>query len=262
MGEDSLSDLKTELKQFVKSLGAYTMQVADARKGFDNAISGCHPRNIWKFCNSVVVFGIYVGSDYYRAIKLEKKTIGDNRIMHIFRDWLQYKVAEYIQEKGYRAVVPTGIFDQEKLIHRLSLKLAAYEAGLGVYGRCGIIITPKYGPRVNFGAILTDANLKPDKKLTNFDPCLNCLLCVDLCPPKAIREDHSPPTGHDRDKCVNFVLQLRKKMSDKRFLCGYCYNSCPVCKTDKLGFRLSHYRTLLDLPLKKRERLISETLQA
>ena len=66
-------------------------------------------------------------------------------------------LAEFLQEKGCQTIVPAGFFNREKLIQRLSLKLAAYEAGIGVYGRCGIIITPKYGPRVNFGVVLTDA---------------------------------------------------------------------------------------------------------
>ncbi|TEU05457.1 epoxyqueuosine reductase [Candidatus Bathyarchaeota archaeon] len=251
-----LSDLKNDLERFVKGLGAYAMRVADP-KDFENAILGCHPRNFLKNCNSVVVFGIYVGLDYYRSIQLENKTIGENRIMHIFRDWVQYRVFEFLQERGCHAVVPTGLFDREKLIHRLSLKLVAYEAGLGVYGRCGIIITPEYGPRVNFGAVLTDVMLEPDEKLTNFNPCLDCRLCVNVCPPKTIREDLSPPTSHNRDRCVNFVLKLRGRTDDNRFLCGYCYNNCPVGKTDKPGFRLSKYRNLLDLSVQERERLIS-----
>lgn len=251
-----LSDLKNDLEQFVKGLGAYAMQVADPR-GFENATLGCHPKNIMKDCNSVVVFGIYVGLDYYRSIQIENKTIGENRIMHIFRDWVQYKVFEFLRERGYHVAVPAGLFNREKLIHCFSLKLAAYEAGLGVYGRCGIIITPEYGPKVNFGAVLTNVKLEPDEKLINFKPCLDCRLCVDVCPPKAVKEDLNPPTSHNRDRCVNFVLKLRKRTGDKCFLCGYCYNNCPVGKKDKSGFRLSKYRNLSDLPVQERERLIN-----
>lgn len=260
MCEKGLSHLKNELKQFVKDYGAYAMQVADANNGFENAFSGCRPKDVMKNCSSVVVFGIYVGPDYYRTLKIENKITGEDRIMHIFRDWLQYKVSEFLQEKGHSAIVPTGYFNREKLITRFPFKLAAYEAGLGVYGRCGIIITPKYGPRVNFGVVLTDANLEPDKKLTVFNPCLKCRLCVDLCPPNAIREDVSPPIGHDRDKCIDFVLKLREKTRDQHFYCGYCYDSCPVGKTDRPGFELSRYRKLLDLSDKERERLINEAI--
>jgi len=260
MCERGSSDLKNELERFVKDYGAYAMRVADASKGFENAVSGCHPKDVMKNCNSVVVFAIYVGPDYYRTLKIENKITGDDRIMHIYRDWLQYKVAEYLREKGHSAVVTTGYFNREKLIPRFPSKLAAYEAGLGVYGRCGIIITPEYGPRVNFGVVLTDASLEPDGKLTGFNPCLKCRLCVDLCPPKAIREDVSPPVGHDRDKCINFVLKLRDKRHDHHFYCGYCYDSCPIGRTDRLGFELSRYRNLLDLAVEERESLIKEAI--
>lgn len=251
-----MSNLKDDLDQLVHGFGAYTMQVADTKR-FENVTLGCHPKDILKNCNSVVVFGIYVGLDYYRSIQVEDKPIGENRVMHIFRDWVQYQISESLREREYRAIVPTGLFDREKLIHRFSFKLAAYEAGLGVYGRCGIIITPEYGPRVNFGVVLTDAKLEPNEKLTNFNPCLNCKICAEVCPSKAIEEDLSPPRSHNRDICLDFIQKLRENLGDKRFLCGYCYNKCPIGKTQKPGFQLSKYRNLLDLPSQEREHLIS-----
>jgi epoxyqueuosine reductase QueG len=260
MCESGPSDLKNELKQFVNGYGAYTMRIADAKKGFEKAMSGCRPKDVMENCNSVVVFAIHVGLDYYRTLKIENKIAGDDRIMHIFRDWLQYKVADYLRERGYCAAVPTGYFNREKLIPRFPSKLAAYETGLGVYGRCGIIITPEYGPRVNIGVILTNASLESDAKLTDFNPCLECRLCIDLCPPKAIRKDASPPMGHDRDKCINFVLKLREKTRDQHFYCGYCYDFCPVGKTDRHRFRLSRYKNLLDLDAREREHLIKATI--
>ncbi len=258
MQRDTASSLKNELGQFVEDFGAYAMRVADLKEGFEKATPGCRPSDVLESCNSVVVFGIYVGLDYYRSIELGKKIVGENRVTYIFRDWLQYKVADLIRDKGYHAAIPSGYSDREKMISRMSIKLAAYEAGLGVYGRSGIIITPEYGPRVNLGAVLTDARLEPDEKLTNFNPCLNCSLCVDLCPVKAVRADVSPPIGHDRQKCVNFVQELREKTADKKFLCGFCYDSCPVGKTSQPGFTLSKHRTLLDLSPRERKRLINE----
>lgn len=250
------SDLKDDLEQLVKDLGAYTMQVA-ASKGFESAIPGCRPRDILKDCNSVVAFGVYVGLDYYRSIQLENKRIGESRVMHIFRDWMEYKIFEFLRERGYHASVPTGLFDRKRLIHRFSFKLAAYEAGLGVYGRCGIIITPEYGPRVNFGAVLTDAKLEPNEKLTNFNPCQDCELCASSCPPKAINTSLDPPKSHNRDVCLDFIQKLRESTDDARFLCGYCYKNCPLGKVHKPGFELSRYRSLLDLSIHERKQLIS-----
>ncbi len=250
-------ELKNGVVQLVKDLGAYEIRIADP-SGFENAIPGCRPHDIWKHCNSVIVFGLFVGLDYYRSLQLERKTVGENRIMHIFRDWIQYKVAEFLQERRLNAVIPTGLFDQERLIHRLSLKLAAYEAGLGVYGRCSIIITPEYGPRVNLGVVLTNARLEPDQKLRKFNPCRNCQRCVNSCPPGAISEHRNPPTGYSRDRCVGFIQKLREELCNKQFLCGYCYNLCPIGKkwADKPAFQLSRYETLSDLPARERKHLI------
>jgi ferredoxin len=42
------------------------------------------------------------------------------------------------------------------------------------------VITEKYGARVLFGSILTDAKLNPDKPL-EINPCVNCKLCEKSC---------------------------------------------------------------------------------
>jgi epoxyqueuosine reductase QueG len=250
--------LKSELEEFAKGLGAYDLRIADPRGGFEKALSGCRPYDVLADCNSVVVFGIYVGLDYHRSLRLENAQNPVFSVSLLFRDWLQYKMADFVRERGYNSTVPSGYFDRGNLISRMSLKLAAHEAGLGVYGRSGIIITPQHGPRVNFGAVLTDAQLEPDEKLTDFDPCQDCRVCVDLCPVKAIRADVSPPVGYDRGGCVSFVQRLREKTGEKKFLCGFCYRFCPAGKTSRHGFTLSRQKTLLDLPMQERQRLINE----
>ncbi len=87
------------------------------------------------------------------------------------------QLANFLKDKGYDAIIPYGLKDEEK-IARLSFKLAAYEAGLGVFGRSSILITPEYGPRVNLGVVLTDASIKPDIPLKGFNPCEKCDICV------------------------------------------------------------------------------------
>ncbi len=252
--------LKHKLNRFVRSFGAYKMQVADADEGFHEAVGGCHPRDVMANCNSVIVFAIYVGDEYYRSIKIVNRTDRDYRIMHLFRDWLQFRVAEYLREEGCKSVVRRGFFSEKMLTASLSYKLAAYEAGLGVYGKCGILITPEYGPRVNLGVVLSEITLQPDPKLEKFNPCRGCRVCVDSCPARAVHEDLKPPKSHDRDTCVGFVLRLRKKTGDKDFLCGYCYDNCPIGKMGERGFQPSRYRTLTSLGTHERELLLKETL--
>ena len=57
-------DLKDELYEFIRDFGAYKMRVVGVDKGFDNVIEGCHSRDIMTDCNSVIVFSVYVGTDY------------------------------------------------------------------------------------------------------------------------------------------------------------------------------------------------------
>jgi epoxyqueuosine reductase QueG len=63
----------------------------------------------------------------------------------------------------------------------------AIKAGLGEYGRHGLVITPEFGPRVRFGKIFTDMPLAHDVPLrfgvTEF--CEACNLCAKACPAAA-----------------------------------------------------------------------------
>jgi len=256
MSRSNVTDgLKSEVVKFLRDRGAFKVGVASPSVGFEKAIKGCHPLDMLKAGKSVIVFGIYIGQDYYQILKIEGKTAGDNRIGYIFRDWVAYELAEFLRMKGFRALFPTGFFDRDRKIARLSFKLAAYEAGIGVYGKPGVVITPEYGPRVNIGVVVTDAVLEPDKKL-DFNPCQGCEVCIKVCPVKAIREDLDSPTSHNRDECLGFIQGLRDITGDERFFCGYCYDKCPVGRTRKKGFVISRYRKLANLKQSEREELI------
>jgi len=137
---------------------------------------------------------------------------------------------------GYEAVFPHGYMDEKTRIARLSFKLAVNESGIGVYGRPSILITPEYGPRVIFRAVLTNASIKPDKPLTDFDLCRKCDKCIKLCPVNAISEKLPPPTGFSRDHCLQFVYKIREITGRGIMFCGYCYNCCPVGEMSEKTF--------------------------
>lgn len=67
------------------------------------------------------------------------------------------------------------------------LKVAAFCAGLGEIGYSGTFLTPEFGPRQMFAAIITDAPLEPDP-LFSEELCDNCKECVKNCPAQAISE--------------------------------------------------------------------------
>jgi len=107
--------------------------------------------------------------------------------------------------------------------------LVAKDAGLGELGRMGLLMTPKYGPRVRIAVITTDIPLVLDKRA--FDPtviyfCDNCKKCAINCPANAI--------SHDDRKNINGVK--RWQINQERCFefwtksgtdCGRCLSVCP-----------------------------------
>ena len=69
----------------------------------------------------------------------------------------------------------------------LSIPMAV-DAGLGQVGRMGLLMTPKYGPRVRIAKVITDMPLVPDRPIsfgvTEF--CEACGRCAEDCPGEAI----------------------------------------------------------------------------
>ncbi|MCB2160468.1 reductive dehalogenase [bacterium] len=85
-------------------------------------------------------------------------------------------VATFIQSLGYQAL-PMGNDTGQSVP-------MAIEAGLGEQGRMGVLITPKWGPRVRISKILTDMPLVVDKPITFGvkEFCEKCELCSKYCP--------------------------------------------------------------------------------
>ena len=89
-------------------------------------------------------------------------------------------IAQYIRNLGYNAVAS---MNDTALAIPLAIK-----AGLGEYGRNGLLITPKFGPRVRLGKIFTDMPLEHDApiKFGVKEMCETCNACAAGCPVKAI----------------------------------------------------------------------------
>ena len=85
-------------------------------------------------------------------------------------------IAQYIRNLGYEAV--PSMNDTALAIPY------ALEAGLGEYGRHGLLITPEFGPRLRLGKIFTDMPLERDQPrsfgVERF--CDGCRRCTDACP--------------------------------------------------------------------------------
>ncbi|WP_366922240.1 4Fe-4S binding protein [Metallumcola ferriviriculae] len=80
------------------------------------------------------------------------------------------------------------------LVGDVSLKEAAAQAGMGIIGKNGLLITPKWGPRLRLAGVVTEAPLEalPTDPLPSLDRvksrCDGCNRCMSSCPAGAITE--------------------------------------------------------------------------
>ena len=136
-------------------------------------------------------------------------------------------IAQYILNMGY-AAVPT--MNDTALAIPLAIK-----AGLGEYGRHGLLITREFGPRVRLGKIFTDMPLAHDRprRFGVRETCEVCRACSDACPPKAIAMDAPAERIYnisnirgvrkwttDAEKCFRF-------WSNQNTDCSICVRVCP-----------------------------------
>jgi epoxyqueuosine reductase QueG len=248
--------LKNEVNAFLRNLGVFKVRVADPQRGFTEAHDGCRPRDVMKTCRSVIVYAFNIGLDYYTALDYEHNNI---RLGHLYRDWTGLQLITFLRKKGFDAAeAPREFADEKNKIAMLSFKLAAYEAGIGVFGRPSTIVTSEYGPRVNLGVVLTDAELKPDGRVKNFSPCERCDVCARSCPVKAIRSDVVPPKGFDRNRCVGFIDWVKEKTDGQVKLCGICFNKCPAGKVVHKTLAVGKWTTLDDLKTEDKKRLVTQ----
>jgi len=85
------------------------------------------------------------------------------------------------------AFLPIDMSEGKKgMVGPIDLRRAAVEAGIGSYGKSGLVLVKGFGPRVRLGAILTSASLNPTGKCIKSLCPSNCQMCIDGCPAKAL----------------------------------------------------------------------------
>lgn len=136
-------------------------------------------------------------------------------------------LTQYIRNLGYTAIA--SLNDTA-----LSIPLAV-QAGLGEYGRLGLLMTPEFGPRVRIAKIFTDMPLQPDEPV-HFgvrEFCGICRRCVKGCPARAISDGEPTEAVHsvsnipgvkkwtiNAEKC--FALWANQGTD-----CSICIRVCP-----------------------------------
>ncbi len=103
-------------------------------------------------------------------------------------------IVSKLEARGIRAVNPSMGFPMEMgatVPWVVSHKPIAVEAGLGHMGIHRNLIHPKFGNFVLLGTVLTEAVVESHDAPIDYNPCLECKLCVAACPVGAIGADGS-----------------------------------------------------------------------
>jgi len=150
-------------------------------------------------------------------------------------DDISLNLARLLRKSGFDALpVPQGLTGPYTSM--LSYKLPAHLAGHGWIGKSCLLVTPDFGPRVRFSAVLTDAPLEADQPMK--ERCGDCRVCVDACPVqaftgKAFRPDEPREARFDPARCASYrgsqpnIGGAGKNQGEEAHACGMCVKVCP-----------------------------------
>ncbi|MBE7034327.1 MAG: DUF1730 domain-containing protein [Ruminococcaceae bacterium] len=105
----------------------------------------------------------------------------------------------------------------------------AYKAGLGFYGKNGMLINDDFGSFFFIGYILCSLDLDADKPLN--ETCIGCNKCIENCPGGALGEKFQ------LEKCASHISQKKGDLTESEiailkksgliFGCDMCQKVCP-----------------------------------
>ncbi len=166
---------------------------------------------------------------------------------------LRRHVVQRLKEEGYTAVAPMlvsnwTIVQSERFSYASSWseRHAAHAAGLGTFGLCDGLITPR-GKAMRAGSVIAGISVEPTPRpyADHRAYCLffaegTCGKCIDRCPVRAITE-----AGHDKEKCRLHLARSREYVQRTYHFEGYGCGLCQVGVPCEAGIPVKSVREAL-----------------
>jgi len=149
-------------------------------------------------------------------------------------DRASLRIAQFLEKEGYRSLpIPASIYtSREDQRAHLNHREIAFQAGIGWWGKCNLIVHPRFGAGIRLATVLTDlpfdsATLKGP---TTSDGCGECRACSDACPAHAIGKDISE---FNRSACFAQIREFERKVIGVG-ICGICVRACREARQKKV----------------------------
>lgn len=255
-----------EIKNLLMSFGMTIAGIAPVDR-FEGAPPGHGPLDLMPTAKSVIVAGVrlpdpVVDWDEYHLKMTEMdadlavRANSENFYMqmgHYIEDSMlntaAIRLSNYLEIEHRLRSLPAVNAMHTGLGHQImgvqygffSQRHAAVRAGLGEFGYNGLVINPRFGPRVRYVSVITEAELEPDPLLTE-KVCLRDACGGDkepLCQQRCNRGALQFLDGIDKDQVfINIPVRLERSACiptnpEDGIGCvfiGTCMRQCPIGK--------------------------------
>ncbi len=223
--------LTRKLEDTASEMDADIIGFADPECFLNSGYKGNRPQDIMPDVRSVIVLGVEIPRGAFETLP-EGRAEYTNTLMAGTATLriIAFKLAKMIEKEDHRAtILPSegsefGYWyaNRETLKANMSIKYAAYHAGISNFGMNHLMISKDFGPRVRMTAILTNAELENEEEISLpfiNEKCRTCQKCIKICPVGALSEDGTI----DRHKCADYMFN---ELGGLR--CGMCVKVCPL----------------------------------
>lgn len=216
-----------DVKKKAKKLGADLCGIAPADR-FGGAPEGFRPTDVYPACRSVIVLANRLPPAIFEARSRSPYTLvcATERVRAL--DTVAVELCNWLYDSGVNAIpvpsdAPYDYWDAARKHGKgiISLKHAAELAGLGRIGKNTLLVNEKYGNMLNFGAVLADAQLTPDRQVKKTYCIEACRKCIEACPSGAL-----DGVTADQKRCREHTYHPNARGHDIVW-CSECRRVCP-----------------------------------
>jgi reductive dehalogenase len=233
--ENAPDEMSRMVKAVARHLGASMVGICQVHpnwvysREFDRNSGEGHPLELPEGCDNAVVMAIEMDYETIRSSSRVLQNVAAG-LGYSKMAFLASQVAAFIRGLGYRAL-PSG---NDTAIN-IPLAMAA---GLGECSRMGLLVTPKFGPRIRLCKVFTDLPLAVD----SYRPfgveafCKICKTCAKYCPAQGIAYGDMTvegPTVSSHSGLRKWYINAEKCFSfwaTRQISCIQCIRVCPFNK--------------------------------